>query len=108
MTDKRSVALAALVLMGWLLLAGRAYAASSALCSTRAGCTAHEAPELAKKAGKETNDGLLDQVGLGSLEELPWSTMPLALALSALIGAVGGFVYSGLVGPSESTKKEPL
>lgn len=56
-----------------------------------------KAPVAAKRA-KDSADGWLDEIGLGSLEDLPWETLPLALGLSALIGAAGGLVYSGLVG----------
>lgn len=40
----------------------------------------------------------LDQIGLGSLDKIPWEAFPIALGLSALIGAAGGFVYAGLIG----------
>ena len=44
------------------------------------------------------SEGLLDQLGLTSLDDIPWRTFPIALGLSALIGAAAGFVYAGLVG----------
>lgn len=51
----------------------------------------------AQRRNKKSEESLLDKVGLGSLEDIPWETFPLALGLSALIGAAGGFVYGGLV-----------
>ena len=44
------------------------------------------------------DEGLLDKVGLGSLEKIPWETFPIALGLSALIGAAAGLIYAGLMG----------
>ena len=61
----------------------------------------------AQRSEKNKDEGLLDKVGLGSLEDVPWATFPLALGLSALIGLAGGFVYSGLTGPPSRTKKGP-
>ena len=57
-----------------------------------------ESTTSAAKKRPKADDGVLDKIGLGSLEDLPWQTLPLALGLAALIGAAGGFVYAGLVG----------
>ena len=46
-------------------------------------------------------ESLLDQFGLDSLGEIPWETFPVALGLSALIGAAAGLVYAGLVGKKD-------
>ena len=62
-------------------------------------CSASDGVHAAKKSKDE---GLLDKVGLGSLEDLAWGALPAALALSALIGAAGGFVYAGIVGGRSS------
>ena len=51
---------------------------------------------LATVAAK--GESLLDQIGLSSLDEIPWETFPVALGLSALIGAAAGFIYAGLMG----------
>ena len=59
------------------------------------GCRASDDLQAAKK---DREKGLLDKVGLGSLRDVPWDAFPAALALSALIGAAGGFVYAGIVG----------
>ena len=50
-------------------------------------------------------ESLLDQFGLNSLDEIPWEAFPVALGLSALIGAAAGFVYAGLVG-TKSDKRD--
>jgi hypothetical protein len=65
------------------------------------GCAAETCEQsvvVAQRKGKRDKENLLDKIGLGSLEDIPWGTFPLALGLSALVGAAGGFVYSGLVG----------
>lgn len=58
-------------------------------------------PAAQRKARENT---LLDKVGLGSLRRVAWEAFPAALALSALIGAAGGFVYAGIVGGGRSAK----
>ena len=90
------VTIAALVVaaFGGTLQASAAVRASA--CPAVGSSCERQAPAAAKRT--EDDDDLLDKVGLGSLEDLPWETLPVALGLSALIGAAGGFVYSGLVG----------
>lgn len=71
-------------------------------------CAAESCVHAQRPKKDKPDDGLLDKVGLGSLEDIPWSTMPLALGLSALIGVAGGFVYSGLTGsPPVRREKGP-
>ena len=53
----------------------------------------------------EKDGGLLDDIGLGSLDEIPWDAFGLAMVLSALVGAGGGFIYAGIAEPRE--KAEP-
>ena len=50
--------------------------------------------------------GLLDRVGLGSLEDIPWEAFPLALGLSALIGAAAGLIYGGLLGSKRGRREK--
>lgn len=62
--------------------------------------------ELAQRA-REDDETLLDKVGLGSLRDVAWEAFPVALGLSALIGAAGGFVYAGLSKGSRPDKRRP-
>lgn len=66
-----------------------------------------EAPAQAqgRKAKKKEDGGLLDDIGLGSLDEIPWDAFGLGVVLSALVGAGGGFIYAGIAEPRE--KAEP-
>ena len=53
-------------------------------------------------------DNWLDEIGLGSLDKIPWEAFPIALGLAAFIGAAGGFVYAGLMGNrNEKRDKNP-
>ena len=69
-------------------------------CDTGRGCAAKNV--AAKKARSE---GVLEKVGLGSLEDIPWEAFPPALVLSALIGAAGGFVYAGIEGTTPQQRR---
>ncbi|MDQ4096042.1 MAG: hypothetical protein M3174_07560 [Actinomycetota bacterium] len=60
----------------------------------------------AQRRGDNREETLLDKVGLGSLRDISWEAVPAALALAALIGAAGGFVYSGIVGQDHPAKKQ--
>ena len=51
-------------------------------------------------------EDLWSQIGFDSLDEIPWEAFPPALGLSAIIGAAGGFVYSGLSGNSTDKNDE--
>ena len=52
------------------------------------------------------DEGLLDRLGLESLDEIPWEVFPVALLLSAVVGAAGGLIYAGLLGSDDSGKKK--
>jgi hypothetical protein len=39
--------------------------------------------------------------------DLPWGDFAVALVIAALIGAVGGFVYAGIMGPRRSDEQGP-
>ncbi len=55
--------------------------------------------DVQAKHGKDKDEGgWLDALGLSSLEDVPWEAFPVGLALSALIGTVGGIIYVGLLG----------
>jgi hypothetical protein len=89
------------------VLAGPAEAANfdrteAILSSAEAGDLA---PEAQGRKKKEKNGGLLDDIGLGSLDEIPWGAFGLGMVLSALVGAGGGFIYAGIAEPRE--KAEP-
>ena len=58
-----------------------------------------------RREKKKRNGGLLDDIGLGSLDEIPWDAFGLGMILSALVGAGGGFIYAGIAEPRE--KAEP-
>lgn len=63
------------------------------------------APQAQARKKKEKDGGLLDDIGLGSLDEIPWGAFGLGMVLSALVGAGGGFIYAGIAEPRE--KAEP-
>ena len=70
------------------------------------GASAETAPAAQGRRDKRNKDGgLLDDIGLGSLDEIPWDAFALAMVLSALVGAGGGFIYAGIAEPKE--KAEP-
>lgn len=58
-----------------------------------------------RRAKKGKDGGLLDDIGVGSLDEIPWDAFGLGMVLSALVGAGGGFIYAGIAEPRE--KAEP-
>ena len=87
----RAVTIAALVVN---LLGSIGSARAASICLGGSHCDGFATAAADK--GTRANDDFLDKIGLGSLKALPWETLPAALALSALVGAGGGFVYSGL------------
>ena len=57
-----------------------------------------------RRAKRRNNGGLLDDIGLGSLDEIPWDAFGLGMVLSALVGAAGGFIYAGIAEPREEAE----
>ena len=106
MRTRRVRAIATLLLTSAFFLVGPVDAARAGWCWGGPACERESISHVAKKTRSEKDDGVLDKIGLGSLEEIPWSTLPLALVLSVLVGAAGGFVYSGLIGPPDAAKKK--
>lgn len=57
-----------------------------------------------RRAKKKKDGGLLDDIGLGSLDQIPWDAFGLGMVLSALVGAGGGFIYAGIAEPKEEAE----
>lgn len=57
----------------------------------------HAGEVVAKHRSDDDGGGWLDALGVSSLKDVPWAAFPVGLALSALIGTVGGIIYVGLV-----------
>ncbi|MDQ4144957.1 MAG: hypothetical protein M3198_14700 [Actinomycetota bacterium] len=68
-------------------------------------CGERDCAAFVAAARRDRSEGILDKVGLGSLEDIPWEALPVALGLSAIIGAAGGFVYAGIVGSGTSGER---
>jgi len=51
--------------------------------------------------GRREDGGLLDDIGLSSLSEIPWDAFGLGIVMSALVGAGGGFIYAGIAEPKD-------
>ena len=96
MTGRRR---AALVLIGLYWAPTAPAAAAQVWCAE-----ASPAPMAQRDRGTPANGangGWVEELELDSIADLPWDAFAAGLALSAGIGAGGGMVYRGLMGPKE-------